>query len=27
VNFILQGLLVGDKPLSPGDDPNWDHNL
>mgnify|MGYP003299826646 CR=1 FL=1 len=19
-------LRVGDKPLSPGDDPNWDHN-
>ena len=27
VNFIPgKGLLVGDKPLSPSDDPDWDQN-
>ena len=27
VNFVPgKGLLVGDKPLSPSDDPNWDQN-
>ena len=28
VNYIPgKGLLVGDKPLSPSDDPNWDQNV